>query len=131
GREATIGVVGGESLAVVEIRPRQGAFDYRNKYTKGATEYLAPAPIGDGLARRIKDLATRAFEACGCRDYARLDLMIDREGEPVFLEVNTLPGMKETSLLPMSAAAVGYDFDDLLQKLIEPAIRRHRMRYSF
>lgn len=130
GREATVGVVSGQAFAIVEIRPKQGAFDYRNKYTKGATEYFAPAPLDEPLARRIKDLATAAFRACGCRDYARIDLMISEEGDPVFLEVNTLPGMKETSLLPMSAAAVGYDFDDLLQKLIEPAIERHRIRYS-
>ena len=130
GREATIGVLGDEALAIVEIKPKSGAFDYASKYTKGLTEYVAPAGFDEVFTRRIKVLATRAFAACGCRDYARIDFMVDREGEPRFLEINTLPGLKETSLLPMSAGACGYNFEELLQKLVAPAILRYKLRYS-
>ncbi len=131
GLEATVGVLGGEALGVVEIAPKSGAFDYRSKYTKGLTEYIAPARLEDACIERIRKLATTVFSACDCRDYARIDLIVDRtSGEPCFLEVNTLPGLKETSLLPMSAGLCGYDFDELLQKLVEPALMRYRERYS-
>ena len=130
GRELSVGVVAGEALEVVEFTPKSGQFDYESKYTKGLTEYVAPAEIGKVLTERIRNLATVAFEACGCRDYARIDWMIDREGEPCFLEINTLPGLKETSLFPMSAALLGYDFDELLQQLVEPAISRYRARQT-
>ncbi|MDQ8200113.1 D-alanine--D-alanine ligase [Pelagicoccus enzymogenes] len=126
GKEVTVGIVQGEALGVVEIRPLNGRFDYESKYTKGMTEYIAPAEISADLSERIRKLATHAFEACGCRDYARIDCMVDTGGNPYFLEINTLPGLKETSLLPMSAALFGYNFDELLQKLVEPALLRYR-----
>lgn len=130
GTEVTVGILHGSALGVVEIRPKSGRFDYSSKYTKGLTEYVAPAEISKDLTERIRNLATVAFEACGCRDYARIDFMIDRQGEPYFLEINTLPGLKETSLLPMSAALFGYDFDELLQKLVEPALLRYKDRQT-
>ncbi|MDQ8180577.1 D-alanine--D-alanine ligase [Pelagicoccus sp. SDUM812005] len=126
GKEVTVGILQGEALGVVEIRPRSGRFDFESKYTKGLTEYIAPAEISEELSERIRKLATMAFSACGCRDYARIDCMVDTEGNPYFLEINTLPGLKETSLLPMSAALFGYNFDELLQKLVEPALLRYR-----
>lgn len=131
GREATIGILQGRAMDIVEIRPKNGRFDYESKYTKGLTEYIAPADFNDDLTQRIRKLATDAFEACGCRDYARIDLMVDRENRPFFLEINTLPGLKETSLLPKSAAGFGYNFDELMQKLVEPALLRYKQRYSF
>jgi len=130
GTEVTVGILHGKALGVVEIRPKSGRFDYSSKYTKGLTEYIAPAEISKELTERIRKLATIAFEACGCRDYARIDCMIDKAGNPYFLEINTLPGLKETSLLPISAALFGYDFDELLQKLVEPALIRYKARYS-
>ncbi|EDY80584.1 D-ala D-ala ligase N-terminal domain protein, putative [Verrucomicrobiia bacterium DG1235] len=130
GQEATVGILDGEAMGVVEIRPKSGHFDYSSKYTKGLTEYIAPAEFDEELTERIRKLATKAFEACGCRDYARIDCMVDTGGNPYFLEINTLPGLKETSLLPMSAALSGYNFDELLQKLVEPALLRYRKRYS-
>ncbi|MDQ8204415.1 D-alanine--D-alanine ligase [Pelagicoccus sp. SDUM812003] len=130
GRETTIGILHGKPLDIVEIRPRTGRFDYESKYTKGLTEYIAPAPLNEKLAERIRNLATIAFEACGCRDYARIDIMIDEHENLYFLEINTLPGLKETSLLPMSAAGCGYNFEELLQKLVEPAILRYKLKYS-
>lgn len=130
GREATVGVLGGEAQGVVEIRPNSGQFDYASKYTKGMTEYVAPAEFSEVLTKRIRNMATLAFEACGCRDYARLDVMLDNEDTPYFLEINSLPGLKETSLLPMSAGVYGYTFDKLMQKLVEPAFLRYKNRYS-
>lgn len=130
GVEVTVGVLHGEALGVVEIRPRSGRFDYESKYTKGLTDYIAPAEIDKVLTERIRNLATNAFEACGCRDFARVDFMINSEGQPYVLEINTLPGLKETSLLPMSAALFGYDFDLLLQKLVEPALIRYELVHS-
>lgn len=130
GREGTVGVLDGRALALVEIRAKSGRFDYASKYTKGLTEYIAPAQFSEDFTRRVQSLAELAFKACGCRDWARLDFMVDAGGEPNFLEINTLPGLKETSLLPMSAGACGYDFDELLQKLVAPALIRYKQKYS-
>jgi D-alanine-D-alanine ligase len=124
GREVTVGVLDGRAMGVVEIRPLSGQFDYKSKYTKGLTEYLAPAPLDGALTAALKEQAEAAFTACGCRDFARIDSMVG-EGGPVFLEVNTLPGLKETSLLPMSARCEGLDFDALVRRMIAPAIARH------
>ncbi len=125
GREVTVGVLDGRAMGVVEIRPLSGQFDYKSKYTKGLTEYLAPAPLDAALTAALKRHAESAFAACGCRDFARIDWMVGDDG-PVFLEVNTLPGLKETSLLPMSARCEGLDFDALVRRMIAPAIARHR-----
>jgi len=130
GRELTVGVVGDAALAVVEIRPKSGRFDYESKYTKGRTEYLAPAPLEPSQAERARALALEAFRLCGCRDFARVDLMLDEQGAFWILEINTLPGLKETSLLPMSAAAEGIDFEELLARLLQPARARFEKRYS-
>ena len=130
GQEATIGLLDGKPLEIVEILPNSGAFDYESKYTKGLTRYIYPAEFSEVLTSRIKDLATRAFEACGCRDFARIDIMINAHEQPYFLEINTLPGLKQTSLLPMSASAYGYDFVELMQLLVDPAVKRFRLKYS-
>ncbi len=126
GREFTVGILEGNTLPLVEIRPRCGAFDYRNKYTEGATEYFCPADLDEDVAGRVRDLALRAFEAVGGRDYGRLDVMLDDRGEPHFLELNTLPGMTETSLLPKAAKVAGLDYPGLCQRMIELALRRAR-----
>jgi D-alanine-D-alanine ligase len=124
GREVTVGILDGVALPIVEIRPKQGAYDYRNKYTSGATEYFCPADFNAATTRRIQGAALGAFRAVGGRDYARVDVMVRPGGEPVVLEVNTLPGMTETSLLPKAAAAAGLDFAALCQRMIELARRR-------
>jgi D-alanine-D-alanine ligase len=124
GREITAGVLGGEALPVVEVRPKAGAYDYANKYTPGRTEYLCPAPFDEDTTRRIRATALGAFDALGCRDYARIDMIVTPSGEPVVLEVNTLPGMTETSLLPKAAAAAGMDFTELCRRMIAMAIGR-------
>src|SRR5690606_25112556 len=93
GAELAVGVVNGRAMGVVEIRPKSGIYDYASKYTKGMTEYLAPAPFEPELTARIQAAAETAFAACGCRDYARVDFMFSRENELYLLEINTLPGM--------------------------------------
>lgn len=126
GRELSVGVLRGAAMGVVEIRPKSGVYDYQSKYTKGLTEYYAPAPIGDGPTATVRAAAEAAFGACGCRDYARVDFMLSAEGEPFLLEINTLPGMKETSLLPMSARCAGLDFTALVREMVSPAMERFR-----
>jgi D-alanine-D-alanine ligase len=126
GRELSVGVLGGKAMGVVEIRPKSGVYDYASKYTKGATEYFAPAPLDADVTAKVQAAAATAFAACGCRDYARVDFMFSSKNELYLLEINTLPGMKETSLLPMSARCAGMDFTGLVRELVSPALRRFR-----
>jgi len=124
GRETTVGILAGQALPVVEVRPKQGVYDYKTKYTAGASEYFCPASFDPAATERIQAAALGAFRAVGGRDYARVDVMVRQNGEPVVLEVNTLPGMTETSLLPKAAAAAGISYAELCQKMIELALRR-------
>ncbi len=127
GRELSVGVLGGKAMGVVEIRPKSGVYDFASKYTKGATEYFAPAPIDESLTTTVRRAAETAFAACGCRDYARVDFILCEQtvDNPLYLlEINTLPGMKETSLLPMSARCAGLDFTALVRELVSPAVQR-------
>jgi D-alanine-D-alanine ligase len=124
GRELAVGVVNGHAMGIVEIRPKSGIYDYASKYTKGLTEYLAPAPFPAETTAAIRAAAETAFAACECRDYARVDFMVDEKGEFYLLEINTLPGMKETSLLPMSARCEGWDFTTLVREMVKPARQR-------
>lgn len=126
GRELSIGVLAGKAMGIVEIRPKSGVYDFTSKYTKGQTEYFAPAPLEPEVTAAAKQAAETAFAACGCRDYARIDFMLSPPNELYLLEINTLPGMKETSLLPMSARCVGLDFADLVRELVSPALARFR-----
>ena len=124
GQEFSVGVLAGEVMGVVEIRPKSGVYDYESKYTKGMTEYFAPAPIDEKLTARLKELSAKCYKCCGCRDYARIDFMMSESGEVYLLEINTLPGMKETSLLPMSARCAGLDFTALVREMVAPAVKR-------
>ncbi len=124
GREVTVGILADKALPLVEVRPREGAYDYQNKYTPGATDYFCPASFEATVTCRIQEAGLGAFRAIGGRDYARVDVMVREDGSPVVLEVNTLPGMTETSLLPKAAAAVGLGYSELCQQMIELALRR-------
>ncbi len=124
GRETTVGILGEQVLPVVEVRPKEGSYDYTNKYTAGRTEYLCPAPFDEVTTQRIQAAALGAFKAVGGRDYARVDVMVRENGDPVVLEVNTLPGMTETSLLPKAAAAAGITYSGLCQRMINLALVR-------
>jgi D-alanine-D-alanine ligase len=124
GRETTVGILDGQPLPVVEVRPKDGIYDYTTKYTPGSSEYLCPAPFDDSVTHAIQCAGLQAFRAIGGRDYARVDVMVRADGQPMMLEVNTLPGMTETSLLPKAAAAAGLGYEALCQKMVELALRR-------
>lgn len=126
GRELSIGILKGKAMGVVEIRPKSGVYDFTSKYTKGLTEYFAPAPLEPAVTAMAQAAAEKAFAACGCRDYARVDFILTSKNELYLLEINTLPGMKETSLLPMSARCAGLDFTELVRELVSPALERFR-----
>ena len=111
-----MGILGEEALPVVEIRPNEGFYDYTNKYTKGATEYLVPAPLNELQTEAIQAVALAANRALGLKVYSRVDVLLGKEG-PTVLEINTIPGMTETSLLPKAAAASGLDFIGLCIKI--------------
>lgn len=130
GREVTVGILGDEALPVVEVRPLEGVYDYTNKYTSGRTEYLCPAPFSPEVTRRIQQAGVGAFLAVGGRDYGRVDVMVANDRDPVVLEVNTLPGMTETSLLPKAAAAAGISYEQLCQRMIELARQRQPIAVS-
>src|SRR5262249_8085806 len=124
GRETTVGILGGQALPVVEVRPRTGVYDYQSKYTSGATEYLCPAPFEESVTAKIQAAGLGAFQAVGGRDYSRVDIMVRPNGDPQVLEVNTLPGMTETSLLPKAAAAAGIGYAELCQRMVDLALER-------
>ena len=124
GRELSIGVLNGRAMGVVEIRPKSGVYDYASKYTKGMTEYFCPAPLDETVTAQVQRAAETAFAACGCRDYARVDFILAPKNMLYLLEINTLPGMKETSLLPMSARCAGLDFTALVREMVRPALQR-------
>jgi D-alanine-D-alanine ligase len=125
GRETTVGILDGVALPVVEVCPKSGGYDYRNKYTAGNTEYFCPADFDAATTKKIQAAALGAFRAIGGRDYARVDVMVNANGEPIVLEVNTLPGMTPMSLLPKAAAAVGLSYEQLCQRMIDLALARN------
>lgn len=124
GRECTVGILGEKALPIVEVRPQAGVYDYQNKYITGTTQYFCPAEFDATTTKRIQEAGLGAFRAIGGRDYSRVDVMVRPDGEPVVLEVNTLPGMTESSLLPKAAAAAGISYAELCQKMIELAMKR-------
>ena len=122
GRELTVTILDQAALPVVEIIPRDGWYDYKHKYTKGETEYHAPADISPDIARQLQQQALAIYQAMGCEGYARVDFRGDGD-DYCFLEVNTLPGMTPLSLTPMAAREAGYSFLELLETIIEVALR--------
>jgi D-alanine-D-alanine ligase len=128
GREATVGILGDGPLPIAEIRVKQGFFDYKNKYTAGAAEHFCPAPFDPAQTARIQGAAMGAFRAVGGRDYGRVDVMVRANGDPIVLEVNTLPGMTELSILPEAAAAAGLSYTQLCQRMIDLALNRSKTK---
>ncbi len=119
GTEITTGIVNGEALPVIEIIPRDGFYSYRSKYTPGSTDYIIPARIGKRTASKIQHLSVKAYHALGCEGVARVDLMLShKNNQPYILEINTIPGMTETSLLPMAAEFAGISFEDLVEQMV-------------
>lgn len=119
GKELTVAVLGDVPLPLVEIKPKDGFYDYEHKYTKGMTEYICPAEINHEIAEEIQHAAMIAHNSLGCKAYSRVDFRMNSENEFFCLEVNTLPGMTELSLVPKAAQAAGIDFKTLLEKIIQ------------
>ena len=130
GRELTVAVLGGEALPIVEIKPQGGHYDYEHKYTSGMSEYFCPADLPEPLAARIRELGAGAARVLGCRGVSRADFRLSPANEPYCLEVNTIPGMTPTSLVPMAAKARGLSYDQLVGRMLDLAVvewrRRHR-----
>jgi D-alanine-D-alanine ligase len=125
GKEITAGVlrIHGEdrALPLIELRAKGQFYDYRAKYTPGMTEFVIPARLDEETTKRVQELSLRAHQALGCFGFSRVDLRVTPEGEPYVLEVNTIPGMTETSDLPKAAAAAGISFDDLVERMLKTA----------
>lgn len=121
GREVTVGVLNGEVLPVIEIVPRSGFFDFEAKYTVGQTEYLVPAPLDEALTRECQALALRTYKATACEGVARVDIRIRPDNACFVLEINTIPGMTETSLIPKAARCVGMSFDQVCERILSEA----------
>lgn len=124
GRELTCGILEGQVLPPVEIIPKQGFYDYKNKYQAGATTEICPAPLTEEETARVQRATEIGFAALRLSSYARFDFILTANGEPVCLEANTLPGMTPTSLLPQEAAAIGIDYDTLCETLANSALRK-------
>lgn len=127
GREFSVGVVEKKALPVVEIIPKCGWYDYENKYVPGATEEVCPAEITEEQTEKMKKIAEDAYVALGCEVYARADIMMDKSGEMYCLEVNTLPGMTPTSLIPTEAKTLGIEFPKLCDMLVQISLKKYEM----
>ena len=126
GPELTVGILGDEGLPVCQIRTRREFYDYQAKYVDDDTEYLFDIALPADLLGRIRDLSVKAHLALGCRDFSRVDWMVDaRTLEPYVLEINTIPGFTSHSLLPKAAARVGISFDELCQRIAELGLARN------
>jgi D-alanine-D-alanine ligase len=125
GREFACGIIDGKALPVIEIIPKTGFFDYANKYQAGATEEVCPADIPDEIAEKMQRATELAFKALKLDIYSRADFLLDENGDIYCLEVNTLPGMTATSLLPQEAKAAGIEYSDLCELIIKKSLERY------
>lgn len=125
GRELTVAVWGDdeakEAFPIIEITTTSGRYDYESKYTKGASTHIIPMPVSDAKTKEIQDLAIKTFTACGCRGVARVDMMLGPDEKPYVIEVNSVPGMTELSLVPDAARAMGVEFPELCERILEMA----------
>jgi D-alanine-D-alanine ligase len=126
GREFSVGVLGGKALPVIEIIPRDGWYDYKNKYQAGATEEICPAELDEEIAVKMQREAEHAFEVLKLKAYGRVDFLLKEDGSFYCLEANTLPGMTPMSLLPQEAKAAGIDYPELCEKIIELSLEKNR-----
>ena len=125
GKELTVSMMqkDGEvvALPVIHIAPHSGTYDYHSKYTKGATEYICPADLDEETTKKVQEISKQAYEVLGCSGVARADVMLDEEGDGYVLEINTVPGMTATSLVPKAAAAAGISFPELCNIILQSA----------
>ena len=125
GREMTVAVWGDaenkEAFPIIEITTTSGRYDYQSKYTKGASAHIIPMPVSAEKTKEIQELAIKTYTACGCRGVARVDMMYSEDEKPYVIEVNSVPGMTETSLVPDAGRAMGIDFPELCERILEMA----------
>ena len=126
GREIQVGILAGQAMPSIEIIPKQGFYDYANKYQAGAAEEITPAPIPAAWERNLREAAETVFKTIGLSVYSRADFIVTADGTPYFLEINTLPGMTPTSLVPQEAAAMGLSYEDLCERIIEESLKVRR-----
>lgn len=124
GREVAVGVFGNQVFPGVEVIAPGGFYDFTAKYGKASTRYVCPAPLSPKLECALREQSLRAYQALGCRGAARVDFRIHTNGRPYILELNTIPGMTERSLLPMAAAQAGLTYDDLVERMLREALPR-------
>ena len=132
GKELTVGVLGELALPIIEILPKQDFYDFKNKYPflnpggGGGAEHLCPASLDEATTRRLQEIALAAHRALGLEVYSRVDFVLRPDGEPFVLEINTIPGMTEVSLLPEAAAAAGISYGELCERIIELSLEKRR-----
>ena len=122
GRELTVGILEDDPLAVVEIIPKKGYFDFDAKYNHGASDFIAPAQLDNEVEREVKSVGLAAHRILGCRHFSRADIRLTKDNLPFVLEVNSIPGLTSYSLLPLSAKVCGIDFNELIFKMVELAL---------
>lgn len=122
GKEITCSIVGNDVLPLIEIKPSHDLYDYECKYTKGLTEYFCPAKLDERITESIQKTSMEMYKLLKCRHYGRADFRLDENEKHWFLEVNTLPGMTDTSLVPKAAKAVGISFEELIRSIIDQAM---------
>ncbi len=124
GRELTVGIVGNQVLPVIEIKPDGGYYDYEHKYTKGKSNYVCPAELPQDIAEFTQNMAEAAYTSLKCSGFGRVDFRLNTDGQPIALEVNTVPGFTSTSLVPMAAQALGISFADLCEQICNLGINK-------
>lgn len=122
GRELQVAILNNEALPPIEIVPKSGFYDYENKYQPGSAEEICPAQVSKGVEERLKQAALTAFRTLGLQVYARADFILNDKGAVYFLEINTLPGMTPTSLVPQEAAAAGISYGELCERIIQASL---------
>lgn len=123
GRELTVSILGNEALPIIEVKPKHELYDYECKYTKGMTQYICPAELDSETTELIQRQALIAFNACKCEVFGRVDFILDETNTPYFLEINTIPGMTDLSLVPMAARAIGISFNELINRIVELSLK--------
>ena len=130
GRELTVGIFEEKALGVVEIKYNDDFFNFHTKYSEGKTQFFAPAQIEESIYKKVQMIALSAHKALGCRDFSRVDIRLDKNGNPFVLEVNSIPGLTSHSLLPLSAKCCGISFDELIKKMITLALGRKVLAFK-
>lgn len=123
GKEIAAGVLDGQSLPLVHIQPKHGIYDYECKYTPGMSNYECPANLDEATTKKIQGYALKMYKLLGCSSYSRIDFLVQDNNDMVILEANTLPGMTSTSLIPKAAKAIGYSFEELIEKIVQDVVR--------